>query len=119
MSTLQTAGLAVAGLGVVALGIGGAFGIVAIQKQSAAGCPNNVCGPSGNPQTLRDAVTAANVSTWLFVGGGVLAAGGVALWLLAPPASPGSAAGSDRTAWLGATPVATPGGGGLVVTGGW
>lgn len=78
-------GLATAGVGVVGLGIGIAFGLVALDKKNNAGCDSNsVCPTESAASALRDAKDAANVSTAFFVVGGVLAAGGLSLWLLAP-----------------------------------
>lgn len=89
-SPLKTVGVItlIAGAGAVALG--GVFGAIAMGKKSSAedaGCKDRVC-PDGNAANLReDAKSAGTVSTIFFVGGGVLAAGGVALFLVAPSAS--------------------------------
>jgi hypothetical protein len=85
---LRLTGAIAAGVGVVGLGVGTYFGIVAIQKQQDASCPRNVCtAPSGHPDTLRQAIDAGNLSTVFLVAGGVLVAGGAALWFLAPRGS--------------------------------
>ena len=89
-------GLAAAGVGVVGLGIGIAFGVVASDKKSNAGCDSNsVCPTDSAASALRDAKSAANVSTAFFVVGAVLAAGGLSLWLFAPGASVQAAATAD------------------------
>jgi hypothetical protein len=82
---LRLTGAVAAGVGAVGLGVGTYFGIAAIQKQQDANCPRNVCtAPSGHPDTLRQAIDAGNLSTVFLVAGGVLVAGGAALWFLAP-----------------------------------
>ncbi len=93
-SPLKTVGIVVGAVGVVGLGVGAVFGSMAISKNSSAnsghcgaafGGPNN-CDSTGLAQR-SDAVKFGNVSTVAIVAGGVLAAGGVALWLLAPSSS--------------------------------
>jgi len=106
-------GLVTAGVGVVGLGVGTAFGLVAKSKNDASnssGCNGNNC-TSQAAATRRDALSAANVSTVAFVAGGVLAASGVVLWLAAPK--------GDADQGVGVTPVALGAGGGIQVTGGW
>ena len=76
----RTVGLATAGAGVVALGVGSAFGIVAMNQRSEAGCPGNVCSSGGSASTLRGAKSSADVATALFIAGGALAGGGLAVW---------------------------------------
>ena len=89
-------GLAAAGVGVVGLGIGIAFGVVASDKKSNAGCDSNsVCPTDSAASALRDAKSAANVSTAFFVVGAVLAAAGLSLWLFAPGGSVQAAATAD------------------------
>jgi hypothetical protein len=107
-STLAWAGLGTAGVGVAALALAGVFGGIAAAKQSDAGCPLNVCRPGGNPTELRTAVDDGNVSTALFITGGVLAAAGLTTFLLAPRP------GATRTL-VGLTPVWMRSGGGVAV----
>jgi hypothetical protein len=111
-SALKTAGLVVGTVGVVALGVGTVFGVLAISKNSSAnsghcgtafGGANN-CDSTG--LSLRsDAVKFGNVSTASFIAGGVLAAGGAGLWLFAPSTS------------VEAGPTVGSGGAGLTVRG--
>jgi len=109
--------LATAGLGVVGLGIGIAFGLQAKAKNdqsNSEGCAGTLCPNQSGVSLRQDALSAANVSTLAFVVGGLLATGGVVLWLVAPPATP------DRAAGVGVSPVALGvGGGGFAVAGGW
>jgi len=84
-SALQPIGLVTAGLGVVGLGVGGFFGLQAMSKKSDAGCSaDKVCPNDAAANTFRDATSDGNLSTIFFVAGGVLAAGGLTLWLIAP-----------------------------------
>jgi hypothetical protein len=79
-------GYVVGGVGVVGLGVGGAFALRAMSKNSesnSAGCVNNACPPDAKQMRL-DARSAGNVATVGFVAGGALLAVGVTLILLAP-----------------------------------
>lgn len=93
-SSLSTIGLATAGTGVVGIALGAFFGLTASSEKADARCPDNVCDPSagGNADKLRDAKTSGNVSTLFFVAGGVVAAGGLTLYLLAPRSQSGTSA---------------------------
>jgi hypothetical protein len=90
-SPLKTVGLIVGGVGVAGLAAGGIFGFLALSKNSSANSGHcggslggaNQCDATG--VSLRsDAVTFGNISTIAFIAGGVLAAGGATLWLVAP-----------------------------------
>ena len=85
------------------------FGFDAISKNNASnqsGCSGNACTAAAYG-TRQDAKSSATLSTVSFVAGGLLAAGGVTLWLLAPR---GDAA-------VQVTPVALAGGAGMTVAG--
>jgi hypothetical protein len=84
----RTLGLATAGVGVVALGVGTAFGVVAVNQRNSAGCPGNVCPDDGSASTLRGAKGSADVATALFIAGGALVAGGLAVWWLSAGTGP-------------------------------
>ncbi len=86
-STLRWVGLGAAGAGVVGLGLGTVFGLRASSLQDDAACPDNRCRDQASASTLRDARSSGNLSTVFFVAGGLLAAGGITLYLLAPDAS--------------------------------
>jgi hypothetical protein len=83
----RVAGVVVGALGVVGVGVGAVFGAMASSDFShqksdcpAAGCPNHA-------QAVTDhdgATSAANGSTIGFISGGVLVAGGIALFVTAP-----------------------------------
>jgi len=84
-SPWKTVGLVTAGLGVVGAGVGGFFGLQAMSKKNDAHCDANSLCPNGDAyRTLTDAKNAGNLSTLFFIGGGVLAAGGIAMYALAP-----------------------------------
>jgi hypothetical protein len=82
---MRWVGLAVAGAGVVAIGVGGGLALGAkSQYDSVAGqCPAQGCTQSGY-DTRNDARSRADVATVVIVAGAAVAAGGVALWLLEP-----------------------------------
>jgi hypothetical protein len=83
-------GLVVGGAGVVALGVGGAFGLVAIGKNNdaASHCPASPrCNDQEGVNLTNDAKSAATASTIAFAAGGALLAAGVVLFLTAPSSS--------------------------------
>ncbi len=91
-STQRIAGLSIGVVGLGAVVAGSVLGLRAIEKRDASvvdgHCTVNSCDDIGLP--LRQAsYDAGNVSTGLFIGGGVALAAGVALFLTAPkrPAS--------------------------------
>lgn len=90
----RAAGIAVAGAGVVGVGVGVFFGLRAISKKNESNegghCrADNRCSAVG--VALRDeGLTAATISTVLFIAGGALSAGGAALFLTAPGAPAGA-----------------------------
>jgi len=110
-TTWRTVGLVAASVGVVGLGVGAYFGLDAISKNNASnssGCHGNMC-TAGAFATREDARSSASASTVAFIAGGLLAAGGVTLWLVAPRGS---------TA-VEVAPSALLGGGGVTVAGVW
>lgn len=86
-STWRWVGLGAAGAGIVGLGLGTVFGLRASSLQDDAACPDNRCRDQASASTLQDARSSGNLSTVFFVAGGLLAAGGVTLYLLAPDAN--------------------------------
>jgi serine/threonine-protein kinase len=86
MSSRKVAALIVGGAGVVAVGVGGVFGLEAISKNSdskANGCNGNVCNAAGFA-TRHDAQTDATISDVLMGVGAAALVGGVVLWIIAP-----------------------------------
>jgi len=112
-SPLRTVAFVAAAAGVVTAGVGGYFGVRAISKNreslDSGGCRGNVCNAAG--KALReDALAAGNVSTVLFVVGGVLAAGGLTLLF-----TNGSSRGGRPSASL--APACSPDGAGASLQG--
>ncbi len=92
------------GVGVVGLGVGAAFGAIAISKKSTAQgvCPSGNCPTAAGSSDWSSALTAANVSNVGFIVGALGVAGGAVLWFTAPKASNGATA----TAQVGVGPGA-------------
>jgi len=91
-STQRKVALGIGAAGVAGLVFGGVFGGLAFGKADQGrgfctagtnGGPDH-CTPEGG-RLLEDANTLANVANAGLIGGGVLAAAGVVLWLVAPP----------------------------------
>jgi hypothetical protein len=106
-TTMRWAGIGVGAAGVVGIGVGSVFGAMAFSKWSDAKAQCGVsCAPSSPANDAkRTGETDGDISTAAFVAGGVLAAGGLVLFLVAPA----------RTA--SATALVTPTPGGLQVVG--
>ncbi|HEX3346282.1 MAG TPA: CDC27 family protein [Polyangiaceae bacterium] len=81
---LAIAGIATAGAGVVGLGLGTYFGLTAQSKWHQANRTGGACADAACPGLTQTASNDATLSTVFFVAGGVLAAAGVTLWVLAP-----------------------------------
>lgn len=110
------AGLTIGALGIVGVGVGTAFGIIALDGKNDVDdlCPNDAC-PTAEAEALaatanEDAKTAGNVSTGALIGGGVLVVTGLIVWLAIPDDEPTPARDLSWTPWLG------PQGAGLGVT---
>ena len=82
---MRWVGLAIAGAGVVAVGVGGglALGAKSQYDSVASQCPAQGCTQAGY-DTRNDARSRADVATVVMVVGAAVAAGGVVLWLLEP-----------------------------------
>jgi hypothetical protein len=95
-SALKTVGLVTAGAGLVGIGIGTVFGLMAISDKSSANCDSNgYC----DPGHLHDARNHGDASTAGFVAGGVLLAAGVALVVFAPSGSKTSLQVAPSVGW--------------------
>jgi hypothetical protein len=108
-SAMKIAGVATGGAGVVGLGLGALFGGLAISTRSSD-CPNKLCIPGAQ----STAYTQGDISTAGFVLGGVLLAGGAAMFLLAPKGDKEPVASSVAVA-----PLVGPAGGGVALAGRW
>lgn len=99
LGALRVTGIVAAGVGVVGLGLGTAFGLRALSKDDLAygegHCDETRCDPIGS-QARRDALDSATVSTVSFVAGGLLLVGGVAMYLLSPRGHAASARSGAR-----------------------
>jgi hypothetical protein len=88
MSGMQIAGLAVAGVGAVGVIVGSVFGLMAIGANDESLEPQNCrtetfCTEEGI-ELREDAESHATVSSVGFVAGGLLLAGGLVIYLVAP-----------------------------------
>lgn len=85
LGTQKKIALVTGGLGIVGVGLGTVFGLIAMGKKSDAQneCPNQCTTPDGVSK-WNDAATAGNVSTVAFIVGGVALAGAAVLWFTAP-----------------------------------
>jgi hypothetical protein len=113
-SPWKTVGWVVGGAGIAALGVGAAFGLVAMNDKNDAQCNAARQCRSG---PLADAWSAARVSDVAFVAGAALLAGGAAFVLFAPHASSGHE--SSPVASLRVAPEVGAAGGSLIVDGIW
>jgi hypothetical protein len=88
-NTQKTLALVAGGVGVVGLGVGVAFGIVATSDASTTktDCQPTTCTPQGHANALSEhssAATAGDLSTAMFIVGGVGVAAAAVLWFTAP-----------------------------------
>jgi hypothetical protein len=87
LSTQKILAITAGGVGIVGLGIGAAFGIIALSDRSTA---ETDCGGTGACKQMAGVTewgsvqSAGNVSTVAFVAGGVVIASGALLWITAP-----------------------------------
>jgi hypothetical protein len=112
MRPLRIAGLVAGGLGAATLIAGTYFGIKAqskLDQSNAMGCMGNQC-PSAAAAVRGEARAAGDLSTGLFVAGGVLSAGGILLYVLG-----GAEAAPDGP--VRASAGVAPSGGGLTLQG--
>jgi hypothetical protein len=108
-SPWKLVGLAAAGVGIAGLATGSVFGIVAMSKKnSASSCDSTAhCTKPEDVAAMKDAGSAASLSTIFFIAGGVLAAGGIAIWAIAP------------SRYVQASPTVGLGSAGIEVKGAW
>jgi hypothetical protein len=117
-SPLRTVGWVLGGAGMVGLGVGAVFGLVAMSDKNAAHCVDNLCDP-GKASGIKSAALVSDIG---WIAGGVLLATGAGLVLFAPSGHAESAAGTasaQGAAALRVTPVAIAGGGGALLGGAW
>jgi hypothetical protein len=118
----RVGGIVVGAAGVVGLGLGAVFGIVAASDWSSAKAACNgkpvSCTTSPNSPGFQDegsASTMATISTVGFIAGGVLAAGGLVVFLTAPQRA--ASAASASAPGIGVVPSAGPDGTGMMLRG--
>jgi hypothetical protein len=88
LGTQKILAIAAGGVGVVGLGIGTIFGLMASSQKSDAQnvCPNTVCQTQDGVNKWNTAGSTGDISTIGFVVGAVGVAGAAVLWLTAPSA---------------------------------
>jgi len=93
LDTQRVLALVSGGIGVVSLGVGTAFGVVAISKRNEArtACPGTACASETGVQDWSSANAAGNVATVGFILGGAGVLGSLALWFTARPSGPARA----------------------------
>lgn len=86
-ATQRTIGIVLGVAGIVGVGVGAAFGLIAKSDDNSAGgnCNQSVCNQQGL-SSLDSAHSAATVSTIAFAAGGAALVGGALLYFLAPHA---------------------------------
>ena len=113
-SPWRTVGWVAGGVGIVGLGVGTIFGIMAISNKNNAHCDaSNACDAS----SLNSANTNATISTVGWIAGGVLLAGGAALVLFAPKSDASAPAASPPAGTLRLSPLFAGRDGGLLLQG--
>jgi hypothetical protein len=89
LGTARVVALVLGGVGVVGLGLGAAFGGVALSQKSSAevACPGAACATRDGSNDWSHAALSGDVSTVGFIVGAAALAGGLTLWLAAPARS--------------------------------
>ena len=102
-SPRATWGLALGGTGILGLGVGSVFGLLAISEKNARDelCDAGVCSSSRGIDAHRAADRAATVANVAFVAGGALVAGGAILYFTAPSSEATPSAGAKAAHGLG------------------
>jgi hypothetical protein len=102
--------LGLGGVGVVATGVGVAYGVIAMSRKNDANnvCPEEQCNDQPGVNAWNRAHSAGNISTGAFIIGAAGIASGIAVWFLAKPAADG-----DRSTQISLGP------GGLRLEGRW
>lgn len=114
-SAQRTIGWLSAGLGVAAVGVGLGFGLASLAhgSDSRTHCTGDACDATG--LALReDAIRSGSIATIATLAGGAALAGGLILVITAPPGGPSS---HEPAGKVRATPIASIGGGGLMLQG--
>ena len=107
--TLKTVGWVLGGAGVVGLGVGTIFGVIAMGDKNAAHCVNNVC-DAGTTGGIKSSALVSDVG---WIAGGVLLAIGAGFVLSGPSGR------HEPTAGLRVSPIITASGAGVVTGVSW
>jgi len=116
-TSLRVGGIVAGTVGLVSIGIGAGFGVAALSDASTAReyCDGDVCSSQRGVDAVHSATKSADIATVSFVlGGALVAAGGLLLWLDDGP--PASHADSAKLEW---SPIASESELGLAVSGKW
>jgi hypothetical protein len=99
MGTQKVLALVAGGVGIVGLGVGGAFGLAAMSQKNDANsaCPN-ACATQDGVNKWSSAGSSARIADIGFIAGGLGLLGGAVLWFTAPN---GSASGSGTQVAFG------------------
>jgi hypothetical protein len=94
LGTQRAVALAAAGVGLVGLGLGAAFGAVALSEKSDAegACPGATCNTQSGSTKWSNAASSGNISTVGLVVGAVGVGAAAVLWFTAPRAGSGQSA---------------------------
>jgi hypothetical protein len=92
LGTQKILAIVAGGVGIVGLGVGTAFGVMALSQKSDAQslCSHDPCSDRTGVNEWSTADSSGNVSTVGFVVGGIALAGGAVLWFTAPSLNRGS-----------------------------
>lgn len=106
------------GLGIAAVGVGSYFALHAksLDNKADKTCPDSTCDNRQAVSLSQDATSNAKIATWVMGGGAALMATAGAVLLFGGNSSP-HATGSATQARIGATAVALPSGGAVVLMG--
>jgi hypothetical protein len=114
----RTVAIVVGAAGVVSVGIGSVFGVLAMNAKNDENnhCPGGSAGAcyQAGVDASKTALNDANISTVTIVGGGVAIAGAAVLWLIAP-----KGAAQQPSTSVGILPLVGAGGAGLTLHGGF
>ncbi len=83
----RTLGLVLGGAGLVGLGVGGVFGILAISSNGSSDCDRTLCLSEAGAGAAADARSQAQIADIAFIAGGALLATGAVLYFTAPSPS--------------------------------
>ncbi len=89
LGTQKILALVAGGLGIVGLGVGSAFGVMAVSQKSDAqnACPGTQCPTQDGVNKWSNAGTTGDISTIGLILGGVAIAGAAVLWFTSPSSS--------------------------------